>query len=529
MRSLLGCLVASGVIVACGGFGGEDAPAEVPGAGTPQDNAQPPEPPTDGKPIPGIYVSTSLGSDDGAGTLGRPVKTLAKAFALANEQHLRVLACAEVYEESLTLVDGVSAYGYYECAASPWKKGDRRAIVKSKTSPAVTAKGLVQPTRLEGFEVRGPDLDGTEATADSGSSIALSVLDAKQLIISKSLVVGGKGAHGKDGVPGPKNALGAGVTNGTSATPQMERICNGATCPTFVAKGPPGGTGACAIGDPGGPGGAGGDGRYYIEQVPNTVPAHFAGYPDVATPATAAGGIESNIGLPGNPGAPGQDGIDGVTGEAWSLTKKGFVPADGTAGTAGKPGQGGGGGAGVHDWYTPGVPPLIVNIPFTLHYSATATGAGGGAGGCAGQPGTPGTGGAASIGALIIDSAVTFDDTEVRSSLGGEGGLGVLGQPGTTGPDRGFGFAFVGGNFVSGSGGQGGFGGSGGASGHGGAGPSMAVAYAGTRPLQINGAFLHPGGGGNGKPMLTGKTLGGAPKTLPGSEAGKSFEEYEIK
>ena len=518
MRSVLSSVVVSGLVMGCSVFGaGESSSGQAPPPGTPQDNAQPP--PVDGTPIPGVYVSTSQGSDEGTGTPARPLKTLKKAFALANEQHLRVIACAEVYEESVTLIDGVSAYGYYECAATPWKKGDRRAIVRAPTSPAVLAKGLRLPTRVEGFEIIAPDLDGAGATETTGSSIALEVRDSRELVFSGSRLHAGRGAPGADGVAGPPNTLG-----GSDAPPgKSQRVSDcpvGAACINVKVIGPPGAVTTCAIGPPGGPGGQGGDGRFLIDCNPNTNATELRGRPLVANVSTAVGGLYSGgKGLPGAIGTAGTDGVDGVNG-TWSFSEKGFVRGSGTAGGRGEPGQGGGGGGGTDGWFTGGG--FACPSPPTP-YADTATGGGGGAGGCAGQPGTSATGGGASIGALVVGSGVTIEGTRLESSAGGRAGLGNLGGKGTFGGKPG-----AASNTATGSGGPGGPGGNGGASGHGAAGPSIALAYAGTRPL-LTGQDLAPGEGGAGQPELRGNTPLGRLKFLPAAAPGSSEAEHEIK
>jgi hypothetical protein len=521
MRRIVSVVVVSGLIVGCGAFSGDDPAPEAPAPGTPADNAKPPPP--DGKPIPGVYVSTSLGNDDGTGSPERPLKTLKKAFALANDQHLRVIACAEVYEENLTLVDGVSAYGYYECAVTPWKRGERRAVVKAKESPAVIAKGVKLPTRIEGFEIVAPDVDKAPATETSGSSIALEVRDSRELAISESLLRGGKASPGSDGEAGPENSVTV-PGEGAPARDQGATTCNPmvVVCTARVVQGGPGAAAAaCAIGAPGGAGGQGGDGRFHIGSDPNTVAAEHRGRPLIASASTAIGG---GVRLAGETGTAGPDGSDGVNG-AWSISATGFLRGNGTAGTAGQPGQGGGGGGGTASWFQQsGLAGSPVPLP---PYWETATGGGGGSGGCAGQPGTPATGGGASIGALIVASSVSIELTRVESSAGGKAGLGNLGRKGTFGNKRGVG-AFVNGFAITGAGGPGGPGGNGGASGHGAAGPSIALAFSGTRPV-LTKTELVPGPGGAGQPELRGITPLGANKLLPAAAPGPSEAEHEIK
>lgn len=195
MRGVFFGLLAT-TVMACGVFSSsDDSPKEepLPPPGTPQDNTPPP---VGGQAPVGVYVSSSQGQDDGSGSSVRPLKTLASAFAKAKEQGLRVIACAEEYAENLTVLDGVSAYGYYDCKKTPWERGAPRAILRAATTPAMIATGITQPTRLEGFEVRSPDLDGAPATETTGTTIALEVRDSTGLALGEVLLHAGKARRG---------------------------------------------------------------------------------------------------------------------------------------------------------------------------------------------------------------------------------------------------------------------------------------------------------------------------------------------
>lgn len=516
MRRVCGVVMVSGLAAACSVFGSSSEPSP---SASPQDNALPP---LDGSPIAGVFVSTSLGSDDAPGTAGRPVKTLKKAFALANEQKQRVIACAETYEENLTLVDGVSAYGYYECAVAPWKRGDRRAVVKAPASPAVLARGLTLPTRIEGFAIHAPDLEGTVAAAGNAASVALEVRDSKGLIVSESLLHGGAGAHGEEGKEGAVNVE-SGTSTGGAGEPQagfasctaVQAVFAVALCASLTTiGGGRGGKSTCASGASGGPGGDGGDGEWFNPGGRTTEPTrNVHGRPLVATAQTSVGGAEM---LPGAPGVRGKDGTNGANG-AWSLTAAGFAVGNGTAGTDGDPGRGGGGGGGAHDYRCAGG---LSCSPAGSAYFYTASGAGGGAGGCAGIAGTAATGGGATIGALVIKSTIAFERTRIETARGGQGGKGTLGSVGLAG-----GLVQVGTTY-SGSGLGGGAGGSSGVSGHGDAGPAIALAYAGTRPL-TTAVELVPGPAAPGQPELRKVVATGTKYVIP--VAGQAMPEYEIK
>jgi hypothetical protein len=500
-------LALSTMAYACNGFGStDDAPKSEPGlppASTPQDNAAAPPPAVGGAAPEGLFVSFSRGSDDGSGSSAWPLKTLKKAFDVAREKGLRVIACAEEFPESVTLVDGVSAFGQYDCAQSPWVRVTKRAVIKSPTSPAVLAQGITLPTRIEGFEMRAPDLDVTPATDTDGMSIGLEVRSSNNLTIADSLVHAGRAAPGTDGTAPATNTRTNATSDGVAGKDESVRTCPPdapLACLYFTAPGPAGGVSTCAIGPNGGAGGQGGDARWYSAGSESMGAWEVRGRPFVATASTAVGGVNQDPqgfgpgkgGTNGQPGASGTNGANGM----WSLTKAGFVRGNGMAGVAGEPGQGGGGGAGTRASFDNAG---NVMPPAQAGYWQTASGGSGGAGGCAGQAGGAGTGGAASIGAFVVASTITIDRTRIESSAGGRAGAGTLGSAGTPGGQRGAGVFR--GFYVSGNAGAGGAGGIGGTSGHGAPGPSIALVYAGDRPTTTS-TDLAPGAPGAGQPPL---------------------------
>lgn len=488
------------VVLACGVFSGEDPPAEEAPPDRSGENAEPP-PAVSGKPIDGVYVSSSKGSDDGDGSYLRPLKSLNAAFALAQVKQLRVLACAEDYTENITLVDGVSAYGDHDCAQDLWPRGEKRAVVRAPKSPAMVATKIQKPTRLDGFEIVAPDLDTAPApTPAEASSIGGEIRDSKGLILSKVTIRAGKGAPGVDGVDPPaSDQVQGGTPNGKVG--QAQFACPpspyfGLTCAQITKTvGAAGGTRTCSIGGNGGPGGAGGDGRYFLNGTKVNDPTLISGdglveqgRPLAATAETAKGGLASGTGTNGNPGLPGDLGANG----AWSLSAEGFIPGDGVAGGPGKPGQGGGGGGGAECWQA--AVGACSTQPPSGNYGSVS-GGGGGAGGCGGIPGTAGTGGGASIALFLVASPITLEEVTLVSSTGGRGGKGAMGVVGFPGGGGGPAAQF------GGAGGNGGRGGHAGLSGHGAPGPSIALAYTGAA-LTRTGVKLEPGEGGPGAPKL---------------------------
>ena len=504
MRSFivaLGCLA----VVACGNFdatsredatgssgsgagSSDDSPAAT--NNTPDDNAKG-GPPVGTPPLQGVFVSASRGSDTGSGTMDSPLKSLAPALVLAKSKNLPVNACAEVYAESLTVSDGVSMYGYFDCSVSPWVRGTKRSQIASPSSPAITAHATTQTTRIEGFDAHAPDVDGAPATDTVGSSIGLDVRDSQALTISEALVHAGNAAGGVDGTDAPINSV-TSMFYPRASQNQEQAFCNSSVedCATKVIEGPLGGSITCAIGPNGGPGGHAGDPLFIANQKPSTgTPRNPQARPLNATAATAGENDDGAAGTEGNNGAVG----------VWLLGASGFVRGNGAPGSSGAPGQGGGGGLSSTNWWGPDGYPTV--YPADKPYAVTARGGGGGWGGCPGQAGTPGTGGAASIGALVIASTVTFENVTIESSAGGRAGKGALGSPGTPGL-AGSGVNYViGGTTASYRGGAGGAGGGGGGSGHGAPGPSIALAYSGVHPT-LTSTQLMPGPAGAGQPEL---------------------------
>lgn len=501
----------------CSGFGEEEGDGAQQPARTPEENAAPPPPgPVDGKPIVGIYVSASQGKPGASGIPGAPVPSIKEGLAIAKREGLPVIVCAEEYAENVELLDGVSAYGYYDCSATLWVRDAKRAIVRAPASPAVIGRNVTKPTRLEGFEILAPDLDGTVAKEREGTSIALDVRASKAVFISESLVRGGKGAPGTDGAAAPSNDY-QGVRNGKDGVPQGAYTCvNLATCPLLTkVSGPTGASITCTVGPAPGPGGAGGDATLWYNGSPQGDPlaVDARGKPFAATTATAMGGAAR---ISGNNGSPGPDGTNGTNG-AWLFDAEGFVIGNGTAGAEGGPGLGGGGGGGTNGC---GAVNSSCPKPLDATYHQSATGGSGGAGGCAGLPGTPGTGGGASIGALLINAEVEFTRTTIESSQGGTAGKGTLGTGGLLGGAGGPAATY------SGKGGDGGPGGAGGASGHGAPGPSIAVVFSGKKPVYDVETKRVPGQAGAGQPQLSALTPTGT-KTLPAIN-GISKEEHEF-
>lgn len=528
-KSIAGVIWIATFVAACGGFGSEDEEqqGQPPPPSTPDENSKPP-PDVPGKPIEGIYVSAKQGKPGATGYPGSPVNTIAEGMTIARDKKLRLIVCAEEYAENFEVLDGVSAYGYYDCSAPLWKRTNDHAKVRAPKSPAMIARDIKLPTRIEGFDVFAPDLDGTLAVDREGTSIGLDArnIPPGALIIGESVLHGGKAAPGSDGARAEQPSS-SGPATGNPGIVETFASCPSPqfmNCTNPLLPGVDGPSITCGYGEPSpGPGGKGGDGVWFLDRTPNPHPStELRGRP------VSSGAIGSQFGTPcsnypddtcarganGGNGAPGETGANG----AWHFDANGFVLGDGVRGKSGEPGKGGQGGGSARSWYEGG---FYTAVPAGVPWARSARGGSGGSGGCGGLAGGPGGGGGASIGVMAIDAAVTFERDIVESSNGGRAGKGTLGSLSMLGGEGGTGGA------GAGSGGNGGAGGNGGGSGQGAAGPSIALVFKGVRPNVSTGVELRPGAGGEGRPPLS--ILPESPVLVPAAPLGAALVEYEIK
>lgn len=474
----------------------------------------------------GVFVSASLGSDvKGDGSRARPFATVAHGIAAGAQASRRVYACAESYAENVTLADGVSVFGYFDCA-SGWTVGAGHARVVAPKSPAAIASGITKATRIEALDLVAPDVSGAGA-----SSIGLSAQGSPGLRFVHATLHGGAAGKGADGASGTQLTLsgGDGTAGGIEGAFTVFKGVVIYTPNDSVA----GAAGKC-LGesghDPASGGDSGSGGKFKATEVDFGLsksyyfvaesPAAGNGTPAVASTGTAAGGTQSS--RTGGDGSPGAPGASGSTGSAvGTFSASGYQTSDGTPGTSGAPGQSGGGGAGQ------GMTSTTSSLGRTADYYPIGSdvwgtsGGTGAAGGCPGLAGTSGQGGGASVGVLAIASAMSFESSVIESSAGGAGGkAGVPSKP-TGGGSGGLG-VWQGLTMISGRGGNGGFGGLAGWSGSGGGGPSIAIAFKGGAPSTIA-TTLSPGKPGAGAPAQT--SPGG---TVPASPDGLSKEQYSF-
>ena len=490
MKTSLGCgfLVFVFAAIACGG-GESDAPAA--GGPTVEGVVAPDE-------TIGVFVSPNAGRD-GTGTRAAPYRSIADAINSAHGQGKgkTVYACAGTFAEAIVLTEGISLFGNYDCDS--WTAVDRRAQIVAPTSPAVRANRITTATTFSGFDVLAP-----EGSAGAPSSIALIAVGSDGLRVVNASLTSKNAANGIDGTE--SFALTRQDGNGAPSIPEgpcpKEVLCF-ATHGQIVL----GGTATCH-----GPqghlpdfdpqkGGAGGSSGIYkalclVVGEPNK--CSWTPRDSASDAATKGEQVEPQKDL---------DGKGGVSAAAGTFSADGYTPGDGTPGENGKPGYGGSGGDGA-------APIATVSSP-TEQRMGTAGGSGG-AGGCPGLAGTHGTGGGASVGALLLSSAVTFERVNVTSGNGGNGGKGTLGSAPTEGGMGGFGAGTAAGQ-------PGGRGGASGVSGSGSGGPSIGIASRDGTPKLVE-TIAVAGKGGEGVLEMIGE--GG--KTLPASPSGIAEGSYVL-
>jgi hypothetical protein len=474
-----------------------------------------------------VFVSSSLGSDANDGSRAKPVKSLAAALAAAAPTKKRIYACAENYDESVTLVDGVSLFGYFDCTAQ-WSVDTKKfATIHSPSSPAIVAKNLTLVTRLEGVSVVAPN-----AATAGGSSIGLLADHAPTLVIATAKIQAGDAQDGTDGA----TPDGYSLTNPDGA-PVVRGVA--ATLPQNYGPFPPVGqenVGRCTL-----PGNV--DSAVVLNQgglgFPANKRANWNGAswtvvgedpltkytrlnaPDADLSKNAEGSHFWRIAAitkqtNAQNGANGTNGTNGANGGILGTFQADgtYTSTSGSAGTDGTVGLGGGGGMG---WLPSGKGGYADSI-------YVGAGAQGGIGGCPGRAGTAGTGGGASVAILALDSSFTLRNVAIVAGRGGRGGVGSAGAAPTPGTLGGLGVYDP--IYPETTGGAGGYGGSAGASGHGGSGPSFGIAYKGSKPVAtaVDTTLAAPA---QGRPELVGGSPA-APVTVPATPAGLSEATHAL-
>lgn len=387
------------------------------------------------------------GNDGDSGSRAQPVASVAAAVELAERDDKKVIVvCAATFEAPLELVDvqhDARIYGGFDCG-DDWAPLDARTVFAPKDGVALHLESIAGSLLLESFEFHASDAD------DLGeSSIAAFVKDAEDLTLSSTHFVAGNGMDGESGQPHTEwlaNAQhGYSAQGGHGGAERTDCTCS-------ESKGGRGGD-ATNVTEPRGPT----PGEPILEDRP--------------------GGEPGKAGADCSDGGGGRKGANGASGSAGSSAREHgaivgttWLPAPGEPGKPGLVGQGGGGGRG----------------------DDTGGGGGGGCGGCGGKGGEAGQGGGASIGLLVVNSAITFRDPRIVLGNGGNGGDGARGQKGQGGGS-------AGGNEPDGcDGGPGGAGGDGGDGGGGAGGIVIGVVHVGSSITGLDNADTTAGKAGDG-------------------------------
>jgi hypothetical protein len=459
----------------------------------------------DGEVLNGIFVSKA-GDDGNMGSLDAPLRTMQAGILAATNQGKRdVYVATGVYQESVSLSDGVAVYGGYN-ADFNIRDLDAYQTAVIGNPPTPTNPGAVNGlsvgnaiTVFDGFSVFG-----TKDSKAGGTSYAIYLKDAKpQLAVRNNVIVadngtaGSSGSFGSTGTNGPSGSTGAPASNVGSQTCTAGNNAAGGSggskaCSGTSTSGGNGGTRVC----PSAPAD--------VQNGGQTPEAQEAGKNGANNTQGAGSGGESGWDLlvgfsscgvcsssktHASDGADGEQGSEGSTGGAGNACSngEGLVNADGlwsgqsggwgTDGLHGGGGGGGGAGGGVD----------VKAACSWVGKTVGGSGGGGGSGGCGGTGGGPGTSGGASFGIFAYWSTAPAAFPTVQANViyrgyggaggdGGPGGLGGSGGLGGTGGTSGQGQGSFPINFCGQGGGYGGAGGHGGAGG-GGAGGCGGASY----------------------------------------------------
>ncbi len=422
-----------------------------------------------------VFVSAERGSDNNAGRINSPYRTLAAALAIARATGADVYLDVGTYDVlagqsvppgaadgGLPVPSGVSIHGGYRYdGIRTWRRAGRAENETILTGNPVVLRyeGLTERTLLDNVIVRAEDQ--IEARMPSIAVLAVNV--GEHLVVRDSLLESGRGGQGTasaEGQPGVDGSAGQPGKNG-----------NAAICPGCGGEAGPVGAGTTCINTSAGSGGNG---------------ENAAGSDDDAQPGEdgnvsggGAGGPAAEGNGDGQAGDPGDDapaGANGLPADAFGFIDPAtllWTPREGTRGDTGFRGKGGGGGGGGG----------------SAAGGVGGGGGGGGSGGCAGTAATPASGGGGSFSLVVIGGTVRVAEATLVPGRGGNGGAGGAGgEGGDGGPGADGGTGACGGGSC-GDGGRGGDGSRGGCGGHaagGPGGPSFAVLRVSTDEIEAN-------------------------------------------
>ncbi|WP_437298901.1 hypothetical protein [Sorangium sp. So ce426] len=445
----------------------------------------------------GVFVSEQ-GDDNSPGTKGAPVKTLQHAIGLAAHGRghgeaptRRVYACGGVFEEAISLPQGVDLWGGRLCAGGDWSYG---GPLDGQSALTVIAPPVGIPVRVLGvddavnagndatsviFGVRAVAADAS--ASDHKSSIAMLLSYGSRAIVRESEILAGDGKDGEPGEDAPSYRANAGALGNDGVDACTANMAPGALPVVTVC-----GEGVESTGGQGGDGGleTGDDGTSGLPE-PVEIPDNRG------SAGTGASSMPCTVGGRGADGADAERAAGAAS--AGLLGVEGWVGPRGENGKPGGVGQGGGGGGGGK-----GRDPM--NACPAGRPQGGAAGGSGGSGGCGGKGGKGGDYGGASIGIVALQgSSLTVDASTVLGAKGGNGGVGGTGQWGGLGPDGGHGGHSLGPDWSRGcAGGGGGNGGRGGDAGGGLGGHSFGIGSVGASVAILENSTVSPGQAGTG-------------------------------
>jgi len=438
-----------------------------------------------GLPNDAVYVSPNGADTAGAGARKSPCRTITYAIGVAvSEVKPQVLVANGLYNETLTLVNGISLLGGYDPVT--WSRNlDASYTMVSGTDylnnhpVTIMANNINQSTLFQGFIIYGSD-----AVISGYNSYAVYINGSNsELNLSDNKIYCGKGASGTVGNPG-ENGLSGTTGTGRDVNPSGYDafITSSSNCNSSNNRQYSNGGVLSVSGDNISGGNGGGN------KCPPSGGAEFSGIDGFAGQAGSAtrdgaagiggdagddGEINSGIcyvpgsSMVGNNGSNGGDGLNGPIGAGGLISlsvvlSEHWTGARGSnGGLGGNGGGGGGGGAGGGGDCISG----CTGDRLGGH------GGGGGSGGGGGTGGYGGSSGGGSFGIFIVNSASPgITNTSVFRGNGGNGGTG----------------------------GQGGVGGVGGAGGNGGICPGSCLCFMSAGKGGNGGNGGHGGGGGGG-------------------------------
>jgi hypothetical protein len=418
-----------------------------------------------------IFVSSTVGSPSGTGTVFSPIDTIQGGITLAlSNSTPDIFIDGGSYNGQITLQSGIHLKGGFNSSLNWVNDGSITAAFSATTNGMLGTS--VSNTTVEQLKVSSA---GTFSTGQSSYGVRL--ISPSNVTIKNCTIVSGNAGNGTGGSNGGGGNSGNIGGNGGNGCEGSTYLCS--TC------GRPGGGGggtnpSCSSGSTGGAGGAAG----------------HCSTGDVGQAGQAGAGTNPGGGGPGGGGCHGVPGAGGSAGNVASGSNGGgaanfgsasslYTPANGGNGTNGATGSGGGGGGGGGggdagcDSYGGG-------------------GGGGGSGGCGGTFATGGTGAGGSFGVWISGGTATIQNTAIQTGTGGTGGSGGVGGNGGSGVGGGFGGSGEDDSIPGKNGGSGGNGGNGGHGGGGGGGPSVGIVCSGASVVRSGNTFTLGNAGGGG-------------------------------